>query len=189
VEASALSVRQLLLIAAGLALVAGVIALLVARASARGTGFRPTLRGGATVVASDTGAGASVLLSDPALGLRGRPDYLLEEEAGRARILVPLEIKPTRRSQRLYESDAVQVGAYVIAVRAMFGSRAADFGYVRYSERSFRVLLTEHLERRVHDIVARIRLGRTLPRVRRTHNVRARCAGCAMRARCDEALS
>ena len=62
------------------------------------------------MVASDTGAGASVLLSDPALGLRGRPDYLLEEETCGDRILVPLEINPTRRSQRLYESDAVQVG-------------------------------------------------------------------------------
>lgn len=114
-EASALGARQLLLIAAGIALLAGLVALLIARAAARGSGFRPTLRGGATVVASDTGAGASVLLSDPALGLRGRPDYLLEEDAGVDRFLVPLEIKPTRRSQRLYESDDVQLGAYVIA--------------------------------------------------------------------------
>jgi hypothetical protein len=104
---------------------------MLAWAAARGTGFRPTLRGGAGVVASDTGAGPSVLLSDPVLGLRGRPEYLLEEAEGSDRVLVPLEVKPTRRNQRLYESDAVQLGAYLIAARATFYSQAADFGHVR----------------------------------------------------------
>lgn len=99
-----------------------------------------------------------------------------------------LEIKPTRRSQRLYESDAVQLGAYLIAARATFGSQAAGFGYVRYAEQLFRVRLTEQLERRVHQIVAEIRRGRALGRMRRTHSVPGKCTRCAMRERCDEAL-
>ena len=185
---SELSIRQVLLAAAALALVAGLVALLLARAAARGTGFRATLRGGSAVVASDTGAGPSMVLSDPVLGIRARPDYLLEEPGGSERVLVPVEVKPRRRSQRLYESDSVQLGAYLIAARATFGPQAADFGYVRYAEHTFRVGLTKELEGRVHEIVAGIRLGRTLPRVRRTHRVRARCAQCALRAHCDDAL-
>ena len=185
---SELSIRQVLLAAAALALVAGLVALLLARAAARGTGFRATLRGGSAVVASDTGAGPSMVLSDPVLGIRARPDYLLEEPGGSERVLVPVEVKPRRMSQRLYESDSVQLGAYLIAARATFGPQAADFGYVRYAEHTFHVRLTDELERRVNEIVAAIRLGRTLPRVRRTHRFAARWARCAMRTHCDEVL-
>jgi hypothetical protein len=188
-EATALSARQLLLVAAGIVLLAGLVALLVARVAARGSGFRPTLRGGASVVASDTGAGASVLLSDPALGLRGRPDYLLEEGDDSGRVLVPLEVKPKRRSHRLYESDALQLGAYLVAARASFGPDAvADFGYVRYAETLFRVHLTPSLERRLREVVAAIRKGRTATVLRRSHGVRARCSRCPVRMHCDDAL-
>lgn len=48
------------------------------------------------------------------LGLRGRPDYLVEEIVdGRSR-LHPLEVKPSRRSARLFESDATQVDAHLM---------------------------------------------------------------------------
>jgi CRISPR/Cas system-associated exonuclease Cas4 (RecB family) len=155
----------------------------------RRTGFRPTLGRGGEVVASDTGAAPSVLLRDPALGLRGRPDYLLAEGVGGARRLVPLEVKPRRRSQRLYDSDAVQLGAYLIALRATYGHQAARSGYVRYAGATFRVDLTDVLERRVGHAVAAIRAGRRAAMVRRSHNSPARCRGCPMRQHCDEALA
>ena len=182
-------VRGFLLIGAGVAILGAVVALVLVWLASRGTGFRPVLRGGVSVVGSDTGAGHSVLLTDPLLGLRGRPDYLIEERDAPEPILVPIEVKPTRRSMRLYESDAVQLGAYLLASRATFGRQAADFGYVRYAETSFRVQLTERQENRVREIVAGIRNGRTLEVVRRTHSIRARCARCAMRAHCDDAMS
>jgi CRISPR-associated exonuclease Cas4 len=188
IEMPVLGLREILFVGAAVALLAGMMALLFISLASRGSGFRPTLRAGASVVGSDTGAAPSVLLSDPVLGLRGRPDYLLEERDGTNPVLVPLEVKPSRRSQRLYESDAVQLGAYLIAARATFGSDAATFGYVRYAERSFRVALTTELERRVREIVAGIRRGRTLPRVHRTHRAPARCARCAVRGVCDDAL-
>jgi CRISPR-associated exonuclease Cas4 len=144
-----------------------------------------------TVVASDTGAGRSVTLRDPELGLRGRPDYLIREGAGGGggAAVVPVEVKPSRHSRRLYESDAVQVGAYLLALRATHGARAARHGYVRYAERSFRVELTTALEARVREIVAAVRAGREAAVVHRSHDVPARCRNCPVREACDEKLA
>ena len=73
------------------------------------TGFAVGGQGSGRIVASDTGVEESVLLRDPQLGLRGRPDYLLEFEVAGHPLFVPLELKPGRRSRRIYESDALQV--------------------------------------------------------------------------------
>jgi CRISPR-associated exonuclease Cas4 len=129
------------------------------------------------------------LLRDPILGLRGKPDYVLEEYDGGRGTLIPLELKPTRRARRLYESDAVQVGAYLMLLRATYGDRAGQFGYVRYSAGTFRVELTPELEIRVRAIVAAVRVGRRAAVVHRSHSVPARCANCPMRRHCDEALA
>jgi len=58
-----------------------------------------------------------MLVREPTLGLRGRPDYVVEYGAPNERRLYPLEVKPTRRSQRVYEIDEMQVGAYPVALR------------------------------------------------------------------------
>ena len=87
------------------------------------TGF--AAGGTGRVVASDTGVEASILLRDPQLGLRGRPDYLLEFEVAGHPLFVPLELKPGRRTRRVYESDALQVAAYLIALRATAKDAAA----------------------------------------------------------------
>jgi CRISPR-associated exonuclease Cas4 len=140
------------------------------------------------VIASDTRAAPPQTLHDPANGLRGRPDYLLEQQFGRAVHIVPLELKPQRHSRRLYESDAVQLGVYLLAARATYGARAALFGYVRYAREEFRVELTPSLEQRVLQIATAIRAERKTRIVHRSHAIPARCAGCAVRRHCDESL-
>jgi hypothetical protein len=180
--------REILLIGSLGAAVCGAIALVIALRTARATDGAAAIRPGLRVIASDTGAAPSMLVTDPALGLRGRPDYLLEEIVGHSRVVVPLEVKPTHQSERLYESDEIQLAAYLIASRATFGSNAADFGYVQYASKSFRVRLTDRMERRVRDIISGIRDGRQQQRLHRSHGIPARCRRCAMRARCDEAL-
>ena len=142
----------------------------------------------AHVIASDTGAIPSRLLRDSRLGLYGKPDYLVTKGTGSGQLVVPIEIKPARRAARLYESDEAQLGAYLLLTRAVFGGRAADFGFVRYASGTFRVELTTNLERRIAEVAAAIRRGRHALVVHRSHNVRARCAGCAMRPNCDESL-
>jgi hypothetical protein len=86
-----------------------------------------------TVVGSDTGAASGMLVREPKLGLRGRPDYVFEPGAPNERRLYPLEARlyplearPTRRGHRVYESDELQVGAYLLALRGAGGPRGND---------------------------------------------------------------
>ena len=129
-----------------------------------------------SVVGSDTGAAPRMLVREPSLGLRGRPDYVLEDGAPNERRLCPLEVKATRHSHRVYESDELQIGAYLVALRGTVGASAGSTGYVRYASGTFRVDLSLDLERRVPDTVALIRRDRRASVVYRSHSVRARCA-------------
>jgi CRISPR-associated exonuclease Cas4 len=140
------------------------------------------------IVASDTGVIPPQLLRDSQLGLYGKPDYLLAEGMGEGRRLIPMELKPRRRATRLYESDEIQLGVYLLATRATYGRQAAGFGFVRYAATTFRVELTAALERRVVEVATAIRVGRLAAVVHRSHEVPARCAGCAMRQNCSESL-
>lgn len=152
------------------------------------TGFAAGAAGTSRIVASDTGVEASILLRDPQLGLRGRPDYLLEFEVAGHPLYVPLELKPGRRARRVYESDALQVAAYLIALRGTAKDSAGTFGYLRYATGTFKVGLTRELERRVHAIVQAIREGRGAATVHRSHAIVQRCVNCTVREHCNEVL-
>lgn len=154
----------------------------------RRTGFAFTASAQSVVIASDVGTERSILLRDPTLGIRGKPDYLLESEVDGRRVLVPLEVKPTRRSRRLYDSDRVQIGAYLLALRGTFPDRASDVGYVRYADQTFGVRLTTELEQEVEHIAETVRRGRHAHVLHRSHNIGARCRACPVRGACDEAL-
>lgn len=143
----------------------------------------------ARIIASDTGVVPPRTVRDTNLGLYGKPDYVLAEGTGSERRLIPVEVKPRRRAKRLYESDEIQLGVYLVGMRATYGREAADFGFVRYAAATFRVELTAALERRVIEVANAIRVGRSAPAIHRSHNVPARCAGCAMRPNCDESLA
>lgn len=182
------NLNTVLLILAGVVATAG-LGLLALWWRRRATQYRPESSDWATIVASDTGIRPAVALRDPIIGLRGKPDYVLEVYNDGRHSLVPLELKPTRHARRLYESDAVQVGAYLLLLRATYGDRAGAFGYVRYSTGTFRIELTPELEFRVRAILAAVRVGRRAAVVHRSHSAPARCANCPVRAHCDEALA
>ena len=180
--------RLLIVLLAVAAVVAAVAIPIVLARLRRRTGFAFAANAGSVVISSDVGAQRSLLLRDPILGICGKPDYLLETDVAGRRLLVPLEVKPTRRSRRLYDSDRVQIGAYLLALRGTFPGRASDVGYVRYAEQTFSVRLTPELEREVARIAAEVRHGRNAPVLHRSHNISARCRACPVRRECDEAL-
>ena len=181
-------VSPLFLLALGTVVaIIGAAGLLLLRRFTGATGFRFIPKATAAIVASDTGAGIPATIRDPRLGLRGRPDYLLEERNGH-RHLVPVELKPNRRSKRLYESDRIQLGAYLVALAGSLPDRAASYGYVRYASGAFRVDLSRDLTSRVESIVSAIREGRDASVVHRSHANPALCARCALRHACDEVL-
>jgi CRISPR/Cas system-associated exonuclease Cas4 (RecB family) len=142
----------------------------------------------ARIVASDTGARAPIMVRDSALGVRGTPDYVVEINFDGQPRLAPVEVKPTRQSKRLYDSDRVQLGAYLLGLRSTAGTRAAPFGFVRYATETFQVSLTSQLESDVRSIVEAIRAARLAAAVHRNHRSAARCASCAVRIHCDESL-
>ena len=183
--------RIALLTGAAVAAAIGGLGLMAVRWHVRATGFSPISAQSrtTTIVGSDTRAASAMMVREPALGLRGRPDYVLEEGPPNDRLLVPIEVKPTRRSKRVYESDELQLGAYLLALRGTVGIRASTAGYVRYASDTFRIELTPNLERRVRETVAAVRRGRRASVVHRSHSVRARCAACPMRQHCDERLT
>ena len=152
-------------------------------------GFRIGIDAGGRLIASDTGAIPALFIRDPRAGVCGKPDYLLEETIGGRALLVPLELKPRRQSRHLYEGDALQLAAYLLALRATFGDRAAPFGYVRYASSTFQVELSPSLEARVLTIANAIRAGRSASVVHRSHASPQRCARCAVRDVCDESLA
>ena len=95
---------------------------------------------------------------------------------------------PRQPSNPCYESDALQVAAYLIALRATAKDATATFGYLRYATGTFRVGLTRELEERIHAIVDAIRAGRSAATINRSHSIVQRCVNCSVRAHCDEAL-
>jgi CRISPR/Cas system-associated exonuclease Cas4 (RecB family) len=155
----------------GIALVLIALVLFVASwAIGRTTGVRGT-------------ASAEPLLIDDARRLRGRPDYLVRERAG----LVPIELKPLRRSTVLYESDRMQLVAYLLLVRAHYPREFAGYGRVRYRDVEFTVTLDEASEQRCIALAERVRAARRAE-VHRTHDIAGKCAACAHRAACGESL-
>jgi CRISPR/Cas system-associated exonuclease Cas4 (RecB family) len=163
-----------------LAAVAAVVLFLAAHWVAADTG----LTAGARVVSTDVGTEPATMLTDDALGIRGRPDYLVREAAG----LVPIEIKPMRKARTLYESDRVQIGAYLLLVRAAHPDTFAGYGRVRYRQATFVVPLTPELEALCAATASAVRVARRARDVHRTHAIAAKCRACAMRPACSEAL-
>ena len=156
--------------------------LIMAWLLARLTGVRL----GAAVVGSDLGIDMSLLLSDAELGLRGRPDLLVRERG--CRRIYPVEVKPMRDSSTLYQSDALQLTAYMLLAEACYGASFAGYGVVRYRSAEFRVALSPERRRQCLAAVEGIRAARRASNVHRSHQVAAKCRACAVRAKCEEAL-
>jgi CRISPR/Cas system-associated exonuclease Cas4 (RecB family) len=162
--------------------VVATIMLVAAWLGSRATG----VRAGATVVSSDVGTTAPDTLVEPVLRLRGRPDYLVRER-GRGRIY-PVEVKPTRTATVLYDSDVLQLAAYMLLTEAHYGADFAGYGIARYRSAEFRVPWTTELRRRCLAAADGIRAARAATAVHRSHDLPAKCRSCAVRAACDEAL-
>jgi hypothetical protein len=96
------SARLLLILLAVVVVLAAAIIPLILALLRRRTGFAFTADGDSQVIASDVGTQPSILLRDPQLGICGKQDYLLDTVVGGRRLIVPMEVKPTRQSQRLY---------------------------------------------------------------------------------------
>ena len=140
---------------------------------------------GGRVIYSDTRAWGPVEkpLYDNALGLTGKPDYLVEQN-GR---LIPVEVKSGRAPEAPYDSHIYQVAAYCLLVERTMGSRP-PYGIIHYADRDFAVDYTHDLENALLDVLAEIRRDERREEINRSHDSPARCAKCGFRNVCEQKI-
>jgi CRISPR-associated exonuclease Cas4 len=125
-------------------------------------------------------------LYDPATGLTGRPDYLIEQGGTR----IPVEVKSSYAPLQPHASHVYQLAAYCLLVEKTTGRRPA-YGIVHYRNRTFAIDYTPALESNLLALVSDIRGKEKDPGAAPlcSHNEPARCARCGYRQVCDQRLS
>jgi CRISPR-associated exonuclease Cas4 len=140
---------------------------------------------GGTVIYADTRGWGPVekALYDPALGLTGKPDYLVEQGDQ----IIPVEVKSTRVNQAPYDSHIYQLAAYCHLVETTFEKRPA-YGILHYPNRTYRIDYTPELESDLIDLMIEMRDKERKKEVHRSHQSPQRCHRCGHRELCDQKL-
>lgn len=140
---------------------------------------------GGRVVYTDTRAWGKVEkpLFDQALGLTGKPDYLIEHDEQ----LIPVEVKTGRTPEAPYDSHIYQVAAYCLLVEKTYGKRPA-YGIIHYPHRDFAVDFTPALESALLEQLTEMRRDEVRRDVPRSHEEPMRCRACGFRKVCDQKL-
>jgi CRISPR-associated exonuclease Cas4 len=177
-----------------------VFASLLAHAAARRESKRTGLPEG-SVIYSDTGKPVGRLapteigregvkqerpLRSEALGLVGRPDYLIETDGG----VVPVEAKSAAvpPNGRPRDSHVAQLAAYCLLVEDVLGA-AVPYGLIKYRDREVRVEYTPELKEHALALIDEMNDAALAEEVHRSHEDPRRCAGCSLRDVCTESLA
>ena len=120
---------------------------------------------------------------DSALGLTGKPDYLIKQGG----MIVPVEVKSMWAPREPYDSHVLQLGAYCLLAERHFGQRP-DHGLLRYRNRTFKIPYSPALEDEVLETIQAIRSQKEVDDICRSHDQPNRCARCGFRERCDQRL-
>ncbi len=141
---------------------------------------------GGRVVYSDTRAWSNLAkpLYYPALGLTGKPDYLIEKKG----TIIPVEVKSGRAPEAPYDSHIFQLASYCLLVEKTYGLRP-PYGIIHYENRDFAVDYTRELESALIELLADMREDDLRGEVNRSHNQPARCKACGFRDVCDQRLA
>ncbi|HEY2981815.1 MAG TPA: CRISPR-associated protein Cas4 [Anaerolineales bacterium] len=123
-------------------------------------------------------------LYDQALGLSGKPDYLIEQNGQ----IIPVEVKSGRAPAAPYDSHIYQLAAYCLLVHRTYGKRPSH-GIIHYQNRDFAVDFTQELESALLDILADMKRDEMKTEVDRSHEQPARCARCGFRNVCEQSLA
>jgi CRISPR-associated exonuclease Cas4 len=122
-------------------------------------------------------------LYDAALGLTGKPDYLIKQNG----VIIPAEVKSGYAPRSPYDSHVMQLAAYCLLVETTFGARP-PYAILRYRNRTFKLPFTPELEEEVCGLITEIRRCKTRDDIPRSHENPARCGSCGYRQVCDQRL-
>ncbi|GIK42718.1 MAG: CRISPR-associated protein Cas4 [Chloroflexota bacterium] len=115
--------------------------------------------------------------------LRGKPDYLIETEAG----IIPVEVKSSKAPQVPYLGHLLQLAAYCLLVEETTG-RTPPHGLLKYADALYEVDFTPELRHELLETMAAMRQARLAETVGRSHQQPGRCAACGFAYVCDDAL-
>jgi CRISPR-associated exonuclease Cas4 len=137
------------------------------------------------VIATDTGQWRrpEKPLYDPATGLTGRPDYVVEQRGA----LIPVEVKSGWAPVEPHESHLYQLAAYCLLLERSSGNRP-PYGILQYRNRTFAVDYTPTLEAELLALIDDIHAQQKRGEAGRSHEEPARCARCGFRSACDQKL-
>ncbi len=124
-------------------------------------------------------------LYDPTLRLVGKPDYLVQEADG---TLTPVELKSMAAPREPYDGHIMQLAAYCLLVQRHYGRRPR-YGIIQYQHQAFAIDYTDALEEELIDLLGDMRDQLFVADVPRSHQDWPRCAGCGLRAACDQSLA
>jgi CRISPR-associated exonuclease Cas4 len=141
------------------------------------------------VVYADTSRWGAVEkpLYDAALGLTGKPDYLVEVGVTEGDQLIPVEVKSRHTGHAPYDSHIFQLATYCLLVERLFGKRP-PYGLIKYPNQIFAIDYTPSLEAALLNTLEAIRAQEHRKNVIRSHNSPQRCARCGYRSICDQKL-
>ncbi len=119
-----------------------------------------------------------------ALGLAGKPDYLIEKNGQ----IIPVEVKSGRAPEAPYDSHIFQLASYCLLVEKTYGKRP-PYGIIHYENRDFAVDYTRDLESALMNLLADMQQDDMKRQVPRSHEQASRCARCGFRNVCDQSLA
>jgi CRISPR-associated exonuclease Cas4 len=139
------------------------------------------------VVYEDVSGLARQPLYSRALGLAGKPDYLLRDPQGN---LIPVEVKSgvAPRDGRPYKAHLLQLAAYFVLVEDALNG-AVPYGLIRYRNRTCQIANTAALRAELLETIRQMRRLLTRNQADRNHDHPQRCARCSMAHACDERLA
>lgn len=140
---------------------------------------------GGQVIYTDTRAWGEVEkpLFYAALGLTGKPDYLIEKDNQ----IIPVEVKSGLAPEEPYDSHIFQLASYCLLVEKNYGKRP-PYGIIHYENKDFSIRYTKELENALIELLADMREDDFKKNVSRSHEQVSRCRRCGYQNRCEESL-
>jgi len=118
-----------------------------------------------------------------ALGLTGKPDYLIQQNGQ----IIPVEVKSGRAPEAPYDSHIYQLASYCLLVEKTYGKRPS-YGIIHYQDRDFAVDYTRELEQSLLELLTEMKRDWMKADVPRSHEQASRCRRCGFKSVCDQSL-
>lgn len=119
-----------------------------------------------------------------ALGLTGKPDYLIEKDGQ----IIPVEVKSGRAPDAPYDSHIYQLASYCLLVEKTYNKRP-PYGIIHYEGRDFAVEYTRELEQSLLELLTEMKRDEFRKEIARSHDQPSRCRRCGYKSGCDQAMA